>query len=315
MGRSKWFFHPLAVFIYSLFALGTSLFIYIHSYLKVNDAFRDFVLKHNNTGRKLFDSDTWVMILITSVLVAIIIAGLAIIYIYYHKMIILYRKQQNFINGFTHELKTPITSLNLFIDTFLRHDFPRDKQIKYLKFMQKDTRRLSDNVNQILNLAKIEEKRKLQDLSPLDVYQVIFEFIEKDKEMFGKLQIYFERPKEKIILFINLNLFNMMLMNIFTNAVRYNEKENPSLRVDIKKTDKKIEIFFKDNGIGLVKEELKEVFKKFYQVGASVKGTGLGLYLVSNVVRLHKGKALMMSEGLGKGSTMVLNFKQRSFHG
>jgi two-component system, OmpR family, phosphate regulon sensor histidine kinase PhoR len=189
MLKSKWFFHPLFVFIFSIIALGTSLFIYISSYIKVNDAFRTFVLKHNIAGKALFDSQTWVMILITSVLVALIITGLAIIFVYYQKMINLYRRQQNFINGFTHELKTPVASLQLLIDTFIKHDLPRSQQLKYFEYMLGDTKRISDNVNQILNLANIEEKKHLDDLHPRDVTEVIEDFIEKNKLTYNSHKI------------------------------------------------------------------------------------------------------------------------------
>lgn len=309
MLRSKWFFHPLFVFIFSLIALGTSLFIYIRSYLKVNDAFKEFVLKHNMSGTKLFDSDTWIMILITSVLVAIIIAGLAIIYIYYQKMINLYRKQQNFINGFTHELKTPVASLQLFIDTFIKHDLDRQQQLKYLEYMQKDTKRLSDNVNQILNLAKIEEKRKLQDLFPRNLNEVISDFVDKNKELFDNLEVSYSPCEESIVIPINLNQYDMMLMNIFTNAIRYNDKENPELKIEVKIENKNVLISFKDNGMGLHSNELKKVLKKFYQVGKSAKGTGLGLYLVANIMRLHNGKVEIVSDGPGKGVEVKLVFK------
>lgn len=309
MLKSKWFFHPLFVFVFSIIALGTSLFIYISSYLKVNDAFKEFVLKHNTVGQKLFDSDTWVMILITSVLVAIIITGLAIIFIYYQKMINLYRKQQNFINGFTHELKTPVASLQLLIDTFIKHELKRDQQLKYLKFMQIDTKRISDNVNQILNLANIEEKKHLDDLHPRDISEVLEEFIEKNKELFENHELSYTKSDKKTYLPVNLNLFDMMMMNIITNALRYNENEIKKIDIKTQLENNILSILITDNGAGIKATELKHIFKKFYQIGTSVKGTGLGLYLVSNIVRLHHGKVKVFSEGLGKGTTVRLDFK------
>jgi two-component system, OmpR family, phosphate regulon sensor histidine kinase PhoR len=311
MLRSKWFFHPLFVFIFSIIALGTSLFIYISSYLKVNDAFKEFVLKHNTVGQKLFDSETWVMILITSILVAIIITGLAIIFVYYQKMINLYRKQQNFINGFTHELKTPVASLQLLIDTFIKHELEREQQLKYLKFMQIDTKRISENVNQILNLANIEEKKHLDDLYPRDISDVIEEFLDRNKEIFENHELTFLRLKESLLIPINLNLFDMMIMNIITNALRYNENEFKKIKIKLQSQTNQLSILISDNGIGIKTTEIKNVFKKFYQIGESVKGTGLGLYLVSNIMRLHKGKVKILSQGLGEGITVKLDFRLR----
>ena len=312
MLKSKWFFHPLFVFIFSLIALGTSLFLYISTYIKVNDAFREFVFKHKLDGKHLLDSDTWVMILITSVLVGIIITGLAIIFIYYQKMIKLYRIQQNFINGFTHELKTPVASLNLFIDTFLKHGLSREQQIKYLNFMKKDTVRLADNINQILDLAKIEDRKSLQNLYPRDVNRLIAGFISKNRDILGTLEVDFKPTNEKTMLDLDNNLFDMVLMNIFTNAIRYNDKPIPKIDVRIKTHKNQVSVSFKDNGIGMVKSEQKKVFKKFYQIGLSAKGTGLGLYMVANIIRLHKGTVEMKSEGPGLGSKLSLHFKVAS---
>jgi len=119
----------------------------------------DFVRKKNLDSSQFLEPQTWIMILVLSVLVTVILVCLVIIFVYYQKVIQLYRMQQNFINGFTHELKTPLASLRLFLDTFLKHELPREEQMKYLTFMKRDTDRLVDNVNLILNLAKIEEKK------------------------------------------------------------------------------------------------------------------------------------------------------------
>jgi len=142
MIKSRWFYHPLFIFIFSLLALASSLVIYIRSYLRVHAALEEVVYKYHLNTKSLLDTETWVLVLILSLLVAVILTGLLIIYIYYQKMIQLYRLQQNFINGFTHELKTPIASLKLFLETFSRHDLPRDEQLKYLEYMKRDTSRL-----------------------------------------------------------------------------------------------------------------------------------------------------------------------------
>jgi len=119
MIKSRWFFHPLFIFIFSLVALALSLFIYIRSYLQVNYALQEVVHKYNLNAGQMLETETWVLILTLSLLVAVILGGLLIIYIYSQKIIQLYRLQQNFINGFTHELKTPIASLQLFWKRFL----------------------------------------------------------------------------------------------------------------------------------------------------------------------------------------------------
>ena len=191
MIKSRWFYHPLFIFIFSLIALGSSLIIYIRSYLRVNAALEDVVIKYNLNSSNMMDTETWVLILTLSLLVAVILAGLLIIYIYYQKMIQLYRLQQNFINGFTHELKTPIASLQLFLETFTRHELPRVDQLKYLEYMKRDTLRLSENVNRILNLGRLEDRNFKADFIEQDLVILIEQFLENTPHLFEEGKVTF----------------------------------------------------------------------------------------------------------------------------
>lgn len=99
-------------------------------------------------------------------------------------MIQLYRLQQNFINGFTHELKTPIASLQLFLETFSRHELERTEQLRYLEYMKRDTKRLSDNVNRILQLGRLEARDVKAEFRDEDVVSVINDFIKNTPHLF-----------------------------------------------------------------------------------------------------------------------------------
>jgi len=109
---------------------------------------------------------------------------------------------------------------------------------------------------------------------------------------------------------INQSLFEMLLVNIITNAINYNESEIPQVDISFEPVNKKVAILFKDNGIGFEKSERKKIFRKFYQVGKSddmsAMGTGIGLYMADSVARIHKGKISAESPGCGKGSTFRL---------
>ncbi len=312
MIKSRWWFHPLTIFILSLLALGTSLYLYIHSYLRVTDAFESFIKKHNFSPTTVSSTETWVMILVLSILVACIILGMVLIYVYYQKMIILYRQQQNFINGFTHELKTPVASLKLFLDTFSKHELTRDQQLKYLNYMRRDTERLSDNVNLILNLGKIEDRDQLDEAVNTDLSVLITEFLDKSPHLFEDIRIEFDNRVEGPVFFpINKDMMEMLFMNMITNAIRYNESDPRKLEIILRRTEKFIEMVFKDNGIGINKSEQKKIFKKFYQVGKTAKGSGLGLYFVGQIVKLHRGTIRVFSEGLGKGASFIIELPRK----
>ncbi|MDO9182678.1 MAG: HAMP domain-containing sensor histidine kinase [Bacteriovorax sp.] len=309
MIKSRWFYHPLFIFIFSLIALGSSLIIYIRSYLRVNAALEEVVFKYHLNAKSLMQTQTWVLILILSLLVAVILAGLLIIYIYYQKMIQLYRLQQNFINGFTHELKTPIASLQLFLETFARHELPRDEQLKYLEYMRRDTVRLADNVNRILNLGRLEDRNFKADFTPQDLVVLIEEFLDNTPHLFEEGKVSFHSDLQSFILPIDTALFEMLLMNLITNALIYNKSKEKRVDIKLSKIGSTVLLDFKDNGMGLEKNQIKKIFKKFYQVGKSSKGSGLGLYIVYNIVKLHRGEIHAFSKGVGEGSLFRVSFK------
>jgi two-component system, OmpR family, phosphate regulon sensor histidine kinase PhoR len=301
-------FRPIMIFIFSLLALGTSLFLYIHWYLQANEALQNFISQYKLPADKILTSETWVIILTLSILVGIIMAGILLIFVYYQMVISLYRQQQNFINGFTHELKTPIASLKLYLETFKKHDLPRDDQQKYLRYMMTDVERLANNVHRILNLAKIEDKRHKTEFSIEDIHKHISMILDKHQHLYKNCKITLNSSDGKDYFYpINPPLFEIMITNLLSNCIIYNESTVPEIKISISNNKDKVQIQVKDNGVGLAKSEFKRIFKKFYQVGKTSKGSGLGLFLVHNIARIHKGNIKAESDGLGKGSTFTLS--------
>ncbi len=318
MNKFHWYFHPVFVFVFSILALGLSLFLYIYWYVKVSTGFKRIVENFDLDPVKVFAYETWLVILVLSVLVGLILVGIFIIFVYSQKMIQLLRLQQNFINNFTHELKTPVTSLKLYLETFLKHELPREAYVKYIGYMLHDTQRLSENINRILNIAKLESKSYKNEFADLEIKTLIKQFCKENKYHFPNCRIQVDENSEQKFCFrINQALFEMLLMNIISNAVKYNSSPTPYVGIFFETTKKQLKIRFEDNGIGIAKNELKKIFKKFYQVGnfqdMSAKGSGLGLYLVHHVARIHQGKIFADSLGPGKGSvfTLMLPFSEK----
>ncbi len=138
MKQAKWFIHPVFVFVLSTIALAISLFLYIYWYISVSKNLNLVIRRYQLDANQFFEAQTWVVILILSLLVGVILLGILIIFIYNLKTLQLYRLQHTFINNFTHELKTPVTSLKLYLETFTKHDLPREEQLKYIGFMLQD---------------------------------------------------------------------------------------------------------------------------------------------------------------------------------
>ncbi len=311
MKRSIWFLHPVAIFVFSIIALGLSLFLYIYWYVSVSTGLKAVIEKTNLDPQQFQSWQTWVVIMVLSILVGIILLGIFIIFVYQRKTQALYRSQYNFINSFTHELKTPTTSLRLYLETFIKHELPRDKQLKYLEYMLADVARLSHNINGILNLARIEAGIFSGELLVVDVVAEIEEFCRKNEQLFRGSEITMQQsPQECYYCALNQGLFQMLLMNLMSNAIRHNGSDCPQITITFSQTDKHVVILFTDNGIGFDKSQSKKIFQKFFQIERAdshhVGGTGLGLYMVEQVVRLHKGKITAVSDGIGKGASFTL---------
>lgn len=310
MSRTKWYIHPVFVFVLSTVALIISLFLYIYWYLEVSEQLKSVVSRYGLDKGQFFEAQTWVVILILSVLVGLILVGTIVIFIYNLKLQQLYHLQHTFINNFTHELKTPVTSLKLYLETFARHELEPQARAKYLAYMLQDVERLSAHINSILNLARIESRIYKGEKVVVNLQEMMNNFISVNHHLFRGAQIKVHAPDKPLAYPVILPLFEMLLTNIFINAIKYNDSTQPQIDVCFAQSDTSLFIKFRDNGVGLSGGEVKKIFRKFYrgrQEGSSFAGgSGIGLYLVQQIAKIHKGKVTAESEGIGKGSTFTL---------
>jgi two-component system, OmpR family, phosphate regulon sensor histidine kinase PhoR len=312
MKRTFWFIHPIAIFIYSIIALALSLFLYIYWYVEVSSGLQRVIAKTNLDPDQFVAWQTWVVIMVLSILVGIILLGIVFVFVYQRKTLSLYRSQHKFINSFTHELKTPVTSLQLYLETMVRVELPRDKQEKYLGYMLDDVSRLTNNINGILNLARLEAKVQGVEFVVVDLVEEVLAFYRKNEQLFRESDILVNKSEgQKYYCSVNHALFQMMLMNLLSNGIRYNENDRPKISISFSQTENTVQLAIADNGVGFENSQARKVFKKFFQIEQQeltrAGGTGLGLYMVDQVVRLHKGKVTAHSEGPGKGSEFVVS--------
>lgn len=294
MNRTRWLLFSIGVFVFSTIALGISLFLYIYWYIKVRSGLKTLMARFDIIQPDIAAANTWVVITVLSILVGLILIGIFVIFFYNLKSYRLFRMQRNFIDNFTHELKTPVTSLRLFLETFLRHDLNREEQVKYIKTMIEDVNRLSTTINSILNLAEIQGKTYAGEFVEVDIAAFTAQFVEKNRHMFTNAVISTDnQTNAPCCCRISPILFEMLLMNLLTNAVKYNTTDPPRIDIVFEKHHQKFVVRFIDNGIGIAKSDRKQIFKKFYQAGSardrSAKGSGLGLYLVASITKLHRG--------------------------
>src|SRR6056297_22474 len=317
LNPSRWYLHPVFIFACSIFALATFLVLTVSLYMEIRSALEVVMLKFNIAPQVIFPSKTGMTILVLSLLIFVVLAGIFLAFIYYQKTVNLFRLQHNFIYNFTHELKTPVTSLRLYLETFIRHPMDPGDVKKYSTDMLKDIDRLTENIDRILNLARIESQNFGSKVTRKSLVVLLKDFCRKNASLFRDLDVKIENPSGGRFEYpINAFLLDILLTNIFSNAIRYNESRTPRLTILFKSYLQKVTIDFIDNGIGVDKEDAKKIFRKFYQGDRNSNqantGSGLGLYLVSSIAAIHGWRASVTSEGKGKGAKFTITIPRAS---
>jgi len=220
-----------------------------------------------------------------------------------------------FINAVTHELKTPIASIRLYLETLKTRDVNEDQRREFYNIMLADSDRLLHTVEQVLRAGRTGHKRPRLPNSVIDVSEMVRECLELTRVRYGLNEtalIYSESPEAGAVKVSgDVEELRAAFSNLLDNAVKYSAGE-VLVSVSVAALDnKRVAVRVSDKGIGIQSAQLKRIFKRFYRVPgrfmARVKGTGLGLFIVHSVVTKHGGRVFAESGGLGHGSTFTVH--------
>ena len=220
------------------------------------------------------------------------------------------RLYDNFIGNVTHELKSPLSSIQLYLETLKQRNVPQEKQKEFLELMMKDTDRLQGLINSILEISAQEKQKLIYDCQVHDADKFIKKIIEESLRRFriGE-ENYTINGNADCEIFAGEDALRIVFDNLIDNAIKYSIKE-PFIDVLLNCRSGKLIIEFKDNAIGIANDEQKKIFNKFYRIYnkgiPSVKGTGLGLYRVREIIKAHNGKITVSSKGDDEGTTFTI---------
>jgi signal transduction histidine kinase len=208
----------------------------------------------------------------------------------------------------THELKSPLASIQLHLETIRLRHLPQERLDTFVDTMLADTERLHYLINNLLMAARLEQRRKPAERRLTDISALVAEHVERERAKLpqgGSITLESEAGIRGVV---DPEEMGMVLRNLFENAVLYSP-ESPDITVQLGRNGGMLRLSVRDRGRGLEKKELRKVFGMFYRVhpaGESVRGTGLGLYIVQSVIRGYGGSVSMESEGLGQGCTVAI---------
>lgn len=256
-----------------------------------------------------------------------IVAGLVLNTIFLVRELRRNEQHDSFINAVTHELKTPIASIRLYLQTLQRREVDEAQRRDFYALMLTDTDRLLHTVEQVLKAGEAAQKKsKLQRL-PVEFGALVQECMELARTRHHLQPADFEYSESEALSLRNSQAggdsrvlgdpeeLRTAVSNLLDNAVKYSP-DGVHIAVELDAPDeKRILLRVRDQGVGIPEQELKRIFKRFYRVTqrslSQVKGTGLGLFIVRSIARKHGGRVFAESEGAGKGTTVTLELPRR----
>jgi two-component system sensor histidine kinase SenX3 len=252
----------------------------------------------------------WVVYFLGTVLFLLLIGGLVVIVSLLVREVRLNERQSNFVSAVTHELKTPVASLKLYLDTLQMRDLPESRRVDFYRTMREDLDRLNSTINNVLNAAMYTD-RPIVDPQPLDLARLVRRAMDltRTRHQLPRESFAYVGP-EALRLRGDAQALETAVLNLLDNAVKYS-KEKVEVEVEIGTDgDGQAHLRVKDHGIGMSRAHLRVIFNRFYRIGAEVRrshtGTGLGLFIVKSVVKGHRGTVTAESPGPDRGSTFTV---------
>jgi signal transduction histidine kinase len=247
------------------------------------------------------------------VLFGLIIAGLIVYTVFLVLEIKRNEEHDSFINAVTHELKTPIASIRLYLETLQSREVSETRRREFYDIMLADADRLHHTVDQVLKAGVVRERQKAVVRGPVDVGTLTDECVGLAilRHHLHSGAIALEAPRDRaLVVNGDAEELRTVVTNLLDNAVKYSGS-NVQVTVSVAApAPDTVWVRVQDRGIGIPRKQLKRIFNRFYRVQArglrNIKGTGLGLYIVRSIARAHGGRVFAQSEGEGRGATFTL---------
>src|SRR4051812_33426193 len=211
----------------------------------------------------------WVIYFLGTLLFLLLIAGLTLMVLLLIREVRLNERQSNFISAVTHELKTPVASLKLYLDTLQMRDLPESRRDDFYRTMRQDLDRLHATINNVLNAAMYTD-RPVVDPQPLDFAKVVRRSVDltRTRHQLPRESFTYEGP-ESLNLRGDADALETAVLNLLDNAVKYS-KEPGHVKVEVEVTangDGQAHLRVRDHGVGMSRAHLRFIFNRFYRIG------------------------------------------------
>jgi two-component system phosphate regulon sensor histidine kinase PhoR len=256
----------------------------------------------------------WILLVLGAVFFLLVIAGLVWLCAWLVREMRLNQSQRAFLDAVTHEMKTPLASLRLYLDTIARHDPDPERRGEFLGHMRGDVERLDHTVEQVLAAARAEEPGRRARREAVRLVEVLEDSTERIRRQHGlPLEAVRIQPGPDACVYADARELAVVFRNLLENAVKYS-MDPVEVRVAVRAVgDGRVQVEISDRGIGIPPGELRKIFRRFYRAGREVRrtaaGLGLGLFIVRSLVRRQGGRVEARSEGRDEGSRFLVTLR------
>jgi len=268
-----------------------------------------------NVGWIILNWREGVLLFFGVIFFALIIAGMIVNTSFLVREIRRSEQHDSFINAVTHELKTPVASIRLHLETLQRRDVPEAQKQEFYRLMLSDTDRLTETVEQVLRAGRARDKKAGREKSTVDFRQLVRDCMEtaRSRHHLPAEALRYEEAASNgggIRVLGSSEDLRTAVFNVLDNAIKYSgDKVDVRVRLSLPE-ENRVVLSVRDRGVGIPPDDMKSIFKRFYRVNhrslAHIKGTGLGLFIVRSVAEKHGGKVFAESAGEGRGTTITL---------
>ena len=309
MSLMKWLkriFNPLMAFIGIQLAWILVVIVWLNWFLGSHRKLRQLAEKYS--PELLVGGPDWLILTEGLLLLVSILVGVYVIFLYWKKQSALVREQRHFISQVTHELKSPLASLQLHLETIRRHQPSPEKLAAFLETMLSDTTRLNGLIDNLLSASRVEQKHWRLDLQTIDFSAFVEKYFRARQFTLPKAGKLTMEINPGIHAAIDREAMETVLRNLLENAVLYSDK-SPQINVSLGTEGNNCCLAITDQGRGIEFNEQKKIFKMFYRIrrkDENIRGTGLGLFIVHATVRRHHGQVKVESIGKDQGTTFKI---------
>ncbi len=268
-----------------------------------------------NIGWVVLNWRTGVLLILGLLFFPLIITGVVLNTIFLVREIRRNEQHDAFINAVTHELKTPVASIRLYLETLQQREVDEAKRKEFYAIMIADSERLLTTIEQVLRAGRSSPSKRRIERIPIDLPELVREcmLLARTRHHLGGDALHFTQsvpPDAPANVLGDLEEIKAAVSNLLDNAIKYSGAK-VQVSVETARVDEKtVAVRVTDQGVGIPNLELKRIFRRFYRIPGTVamrvKGTGLGLFIVRSVVERHGGRAFAESAGAGHGSTFTL---------